>query len=1390
MRRKFLILLTAAISFIALPAFGSTVTVKGHALKDISDIAKTASGKDLEIQKHSIMFFERFVNGGTVHFQPKIFTINSDGSLNKQYTLSDYTVNKSVFNPSEYIVQKIELAVSDKRFGDSRNVMITNTGLSNGSYGNPLSFYGVKSIKSTIKSNNVTLTNVDASYQTTDDSSKANVWGTGHLGIKGIDKDVFVYVSSQITTYYLNREGSLVLSFVTADRSEGGKVNLQTLQVNNNGLKDRFEILKDPKHINVAIATGDIDNDGYKNEIALFVNRSPYGYSDYGTAYIYSVSSPDGKNLKLNLIKSQSIYEDCDYRANRLSQQACPNVLVGDFDGDGRNEAAFIARITDYHTNDIRVGILKFDEAGNWQYRWSNRDSTHIFNSFIGPVKAVKGDFDGDWKDEIVILSFIGNDMYSSEEFYLEHWYCDKGSIYPRFNLEKEIHIDAERLSNLDYTYYAVAEEASITAGPLTGRLGKATLVDDIAISYVYSSGSGEFRVSSSSKVFVFPTKLNSSREFQGFGDAKNIYADSSSSYSSDFRRGAIITSDIAEEILKLDKPVHSVAPEDISYQSVIQAFPYHVDNISEDGKSLTSQPINYTFSALGGDGKMSAQYVTSDTSSETSSAKFNLESTTETIIGLDKLGSNIGVDNLGQYAHGYLKFHQMQANLAAEADERAKAAAGVLNTVMDLVTDKIETTETEVNKTASSTTLTTGEEAYTHDNIVYFSAPQHIWRYKILNDPVPSWFTTGGRVDQNDDFGKLNVSAGKRYLTFSIYDGYKRTNSNSLNMIEYQPTHEEGNFFSYPSALTDIEGYNTDGELLTYRPTYIWGTTGSNFLDVTFQKTTENTTQSTKKVTESELSNAISVVGSWFGNDNPLDLPPYTSSTSTFSKTYTSKEEIKVGLQGSSGLPISAAGHTLHYMPYVTKEGTMKFGTAVTLNNTFGAGQYQTLWTEGSIYNQSSDPSLVLPGKFVRDKGTNFKASPNDKTATMLRGIRFYMPDLALKTDNKLVKGIPYKIKVPIYNASFVDANNVKVRLSYILAKNFNPNIKAVDSKLITVIGTTTLSLKGWKDGSTENKGWAEFSYTFPVNSNLKSGTYEFYVEIDPSHEIQEVHESRFNTAGTVTDVGGNNEGHFPFELWGFDDRKPTKNVTVSSASDGLVYSSAFDVKKMLNAGEVKASYGTYDTTDTIAIHLTFDGDETTKTMFDKLRAQASIDPEVYVPIEVEMDYMEDGVQDAYPEVILYAYNSEFTEESLNELFEKFETMTDEEIEEYFKSRDIDRINNGFVRHNASLFPGETTKFTIHLRPSAVLLDDKHVPIFEVYIPALAPELNISAVDVEPEGRDWGDFQYSEASENPASENLASENLSSGGGGCDVGFPLLALSIVSGALLLKRKSK
>ncbi|MBQ4470459.1 MAG: hypothetical protein II917_10030, partial [Synergistaceae bacterium] len=503
MKRKFLstLALSLVISFICHVggAFASTVKVKDKYLSDISDIVKTASGRELEIQKHSIMLFERFGGGysSTVHFQPRIFTVNSDGSLKAQYTLSDYTIKKSVIDPTDKIVQKIELAVSDKRFGEgSRNLMITSPGFTDNS-----GLYGVRAIKSQIKSNKVTLTNVDTSYNTTN-ANQANLWGTGCLEIKGINKDVFVYVSSPAIGLY--RSGSVLFSFVTADRSEDGKVNLQNLKVNNNGLKDQFEVLNYNRGLNgVGIATGDIDNDGYKNEIALFINRSPYGYSYDSIAYIYSVSSPDGKNLKLNLIKSQSVYE----RTYTSDIQVNPNALVGDFDGDGRNEAAFVDRLPEVN---VRVGILKFNEAGKWQYDYTDYDYEHDYRNLsnIGPMKAVKYDLDGDWKDEIAILSLpvekkFGNMGYQSfVSPTLEIWGCSNG-IKPSRLYNRGV---LPSISDSD----TIAEQFSITAGPLTGRLGKAKLVDDVAISHVDSSGS---------RVYVVPTNLSPNHDyFAGFG--------------------------------------------------------------------------------------------------------------------------------------------------------------------------------------------------------------------------------------------------------------------------------------------------------------------------------------------------------------------------------------------------------------------------------------------------------------------------------------------------------------------------------------------------------------------------------------------------------------------------------------------------------------------------------------------------------------------------------------------------------------------------------------------------------------------------------------------------------------------------------------------------------
>ncbi|MBQ3448423.1 MAG: hypothetical protein IJG34_00785, partial [Synergistaceae bacterium] len=53
------------------------VTIRGKSLGSIPDIIKATTGSDLpEIQKHSLMLYERIRNGNGLRYQSHILTIN------------------------------------------------------------------------------------------------------------------------------------------------------------------------------------------------------------------------------------------------------------------------------------------------------------------------------------------------------------------------------------------------------------------------------------------------------------------------------------------------------------------------------------------------------------------------------------------------------------------------------------------------------------------------------------------------------------------------------------------------------------------------------------------------------------------------------------------------------------------------------------------------------------------------------------------------------------------------------------------------------------------------------------------------------------------------------------------------------------------------------------------------------------------------------------------------------------------------------------------------------------------------------------------------------------------------------------------------------------------
>ena len=299
MKSKLAILFLAASFFSVssfLPASADPVTIKGQRLADISDIVKTVTSTDFpEIPKHSLLLYERLTGDSTnpVKYQPRIFTINNDGSMRKQFDFTAYGSNWVPVNPTHDVVQMMNVSISPKRFGMRRNVVYSTSGLTS-SY---ISRYGLGTIESngTEDTARIDYGGWAAGSITTDNR---NIWNNASLSVKGMEsKDVFVVVHSS----KMDLSGNLYFKFFTVDRSESGYINsMPDLNVEG-GDSLGWKIFDYDKGIReVDITAGDFDGDGYKNEILLaWVNN----YGIY--AYVYRVTTIDGQNLKVEQIMEE-----------------------------------------------------------------------------------------------------------------------------------------------------------------------------------------------------------------------------------------------------------------------------------------------------------------------------------------------------------------------------------------------------------------------------------------------------------------------------------------------------------------------------------------------------------------------------------------------------------------------------------------------------------------------------------------------------------------------------------------------------------------------------------------------------------------------------------------------------------------------------------------------------------------------------------------------------------------------------------------------------------------------------------------------------------------------------------------------------------------------------
>ena len=1169
-------------------------------------------------------------------------------------------------------LKRLSVAISSQPSGARRNVLYFAGAKERSSNGTP-----IQVLDQTVSNGKVNVTASTLDY--TAYEYPHIVWGSDHMDVSGYNRDIFVCATS------ISNHGAVYFDLEGVDRN-----NKNILPEN---LLSFHEI--DSSH-SVAIAAGDFDNNGYRDELGVVYNTG-----NEVRARFYKISYSSGslsvKQIYENLIHTGSP----EYSLNYFNQ-ADHNAFVGDFDGDGKQEFATVNRVFVYGGNEHRLSIFKYD-SGNWKY---GSTGLGTYGQGEGSIRATRADVDGDGKDEIVLLRLPvdGPTVYPD----LEMVWCEKGSIEPKRDYDKYHKGGRGRTDLLGisysgnhlHSYYYNNECFSITAGPLTGRSGSSRLADDIVISWV-----DETR-----KVWVIPTlgaTSSNKSNFTGFGDAKLIFNEPQP-MSGKYSRATVLTADFAAETLKLGSPTHQTRYKDTSYVTVFQALPYHVDTVKADGSSLyqgtwQEGPTNFTYSGFNDSNeKMQVSYEASSTKSESSNVKFVTSSTKETILALGDAGDKVLTG---------LKASKTIASAVGNFVPFVGKIADGLQTVMDKVTDKVQETKTELNKSSETFKIKNGFTSYERDEVTFYTSPLHIWRYPILNAALPEWFVEGKRLDY--ETGNITDSNAKQYITFTMYSKPMKFEGDSSTAEIYQPIHEEGNFFSYPSEVEDTEGFNSKG-MLDDVHTVSWTRSISRTEEVEFSKAKETMEETDENIEKSELSDSLETLSDLLGAEAlASNIPPYTSHNEKFTKSYATDEKIKVEIFGRSTLPYAAADHDLKFVPYVAKEGTMKFATAVNLRTSSGS----FLWSSGSLYYDYPDPALLLPNKFYKN-GTDFAANNNNFNATKLRGMRFYLPKLNKFTDSDLVNGLAYEIRVPVYNASFKNTGNFKVRLS----RTTNPHVAEKDlfKAPKTQIGEVTMSLKGWDNTRSENnKGWAVFKWT---PTGIARGTYYFYVEIDPDNTLKnEVHESRFAADGTVQDWGGNNVGHVLFNMHNPSDKvfNPS-SLQLSKVGGGSITASNEFIVSSIHAAE---SSDSTIPEGKIRVTMKLQGAGDIGALYDYLESQE--DPECPVPVTCEVMYEGDYV---YPSVSIVGYN-----------FEK------SAAEKGYQNLEDSDIGSTFMYKNVTMFPGQPYTYTFMVRPSSLHWDDG------INIELQTPSQTVAQAGSSTESESGG-------------------TISSSGSGCDLG--------------------
>ena len=1233
----------------------------------------------------------------------------------------------------------------------------------------------------------------------------------------------------------------------------------------------------------IKTAVGDFNDDGFDNEIAMLtadkkgINLCVYQIrcennnftirtmSDVGR--IYSYSNPD-------YITTWSY--------NGWNRMPGAEILAGDFDGDGKTELGVVFQGDISSGN--RSGKFYGGTVGNlytYLYKWNNNtgkfdvrthDTSGVYATRVevedlpgenyiyyanttkyprithkymawGGIKAVTADLDGDGRDEIVFAGYeselrefanlyiyspsynTSDTWYDGEAWYYAYPYvglikiASDGKLKPLGNYVwkgEAIEVPGNffyngdtiicrRFGYQDVSYqdllngnnpfrvqeymlapfgqnaevFPVADrEMSLTAGPLFGQSGIGKERDDIALR------------SYGGKLMFFKSDGSTLKY------ATNVGAGGTST---------IVAADFAGEGVELGSPVRIVNQRDRSYTAVLQGIPYHVDTIAADGKSVTPEPINFSYTK-----GSKAEYSTSATETEKTNTKFNMSSTVETVLAFDSSAVRTIAGAIAK-----LPYITVTKTAKPSTLQTVKNTVGTVVNFLKQLPDKVEHIKEGYDAELQEQNVFKSIFSDRFDVISYVYANQYLWRYPLL--------TSGGAY-----FGTYSedVKYAKKqdFLTFAIYDD---TNSDTFGSDpSYQPTHENGNLFSYPAAIGNIEGYN-------YRQKDLSDITGVQFgiptvLGFTKIKSNEHEETESTVVTTGYLTKAASLIDKLFGT-NLVDVPE-SSTGPTFTKSTSSRENFTLTLPNADGARLLGS-YRLEAQAFVAEDGALTCGFAV---NHFDP--YASLFNSGSLYRQLPDPSFVLPKKFVLTDSypliPTFGANPERELAMEMRGVRFYAVDFNMYTTNRLLDGAKYSVEVPMYNASFKPADNVRVDLYWVTDRTE----KALESKKF--IGTTYVSMTGWSDTG-DNKAWAKFEFTpFVAPNSLEAGKhYQLYAVIDSEKKMPEVHENR----DLAVDSGGNNEGYFEFSVETVETAAAASAVKASAGLDDFefpdisikysgyeTWGEFYDAKVASTDGPVSldvviVNNSSYTLPDTELKAVYYDEElwENEKeipavvfghsfTMFphETYRITAVIDDDLadtmrrvgkdntfchYTMFWVEDLLEEAGIvlsADENPELEVLSGDVESADDGIAyctaTITRTFTLSSDTPV--FWRVNGVAQVIDSSESNSNDVYisPANPTEedFAVTWNPEAVKTESIELTIST--IPGTTPLGNYGfRVETSEDGENWEqkDFLTIEA---VSSSNVNTPGSSSGG--CDAGFSVMALAGVLAAVLLKRR--